>query len=176
MDRIRFSGTGGQGVLLAGIITAHAFILDNKFACQTAAYGSQVRGMITTVDVIADDSFIDFPGFDEPDALVAFSQKGYDAYIQGTSEKSKVFYDSTLVRPEEIAKSAHYSIAAQRIALEKFKDDMIANMIMLGFLWKNINFVPQEPLIKAVQKNVGAKYAASNIDALKYGMEWNGPR
>ncbi len=35
----RFSGTGGQGLITAGIILAEAAILDGKEAVQSQSYG-----------------------------------------------------------------------------------------------------------------------------------------
>ena len=35
----RFSGTGGQGLITAGIILAEAALLDDKLAVQSQSYG-----------------------------------------------------------------------------------------------------------------------------------------
>ncbi len=40
----RFSGTGGQGLITAGIILAEAAILDGKEAIQSQSYGPEARG------------------------------------------------------------------------------------------------------------------------------------
>ena len=40
----RFSGTGGQGLITAGIILAEAALLDDKLAVQSQSYGPEARG------------------------------------------------------------------------------------------------------------------------------------
>ena len=39
----RFSGTGGQGLITAGIILAEAALLDDKLAVQSQSYGPEAR-------------------------------------------------------------------------------------------------------------------------------------
>jgi len=173
MKRIRFCGTGGQGVLLDGIIMANAFVMDNKFACQTASYGSQVRGMITTADVIADDDLFDFPGFDEADILVAFSQEAYDNYARKITKNGLIFYDATLVTLSLDEKSHNHRIPANKMALEQFKSEMMSNMIMLGFVWQKWNFVPKKILVEAIKENVSNKYIDINSEALNCGIDFS---
>ena len=44
MLEMRLSGSGGQGLILAGIILAEAAILDGKLAIQSQSYGPEARG------------------------------------------------------------------------------------------------------------------------------------
>ena len=55
MTQIRFTGVGGQGVLLAGEIFGAAKIRDGGFGVKSATYTSQVRGGATVVDILLDD-------------------------------------------------------------------------------------------------------------------------
>ncbi len=41
---VRLSGSGGQGLVTAGMILAYAAILDGKNAVQTQVYGPESRG------------------------------------------------------------------------------------------------------------------------------------
>ncbi len=63
MSRIvmRFTGVGGQGVLLAGEIFAAAKIRAGGYGIKTATYTSQVRGGPTVVDIQLDDEEIWYP-------------------------------------------------------------------------------------------------------------------
>jgi 2-oxoglutarate ferredoxin oxidoreductase subunit gamma len=49
-NSLRFTGVGGQGVLLAGEIMAACKIKNGGFGLKTATYTSQVRGGATVVD------------------------------------------------------------------------------------------------------------------------------
>ncbi|HQQ67539.1 MAG TPA: 2-oxoacid:acceptor oxidoreductase family protein, partial [Candidatus Cloacimonadota bacterium] len=41
---IRLSGSGGQGLILAGIILARAAVIDKHKVTQTQSYGPESRG------------------------------------------------------------------------------------------------------------------------------------
>ncbi|MFC1683073.1 2-oxoacid:acceptor oxidoreductase family protein, partial [Candidatus Zixiibacteriota bacterium] len=67
---VRFSGSGGQGAVMSGIILAKAAVLyerrhatqkDGKFAIQTQSYGPEVRGSVTKSDVKISDERIYYP-------------------------------------------------------------------------------------------------------------------
>ena len=53
---IRLSGSGGQGLITAGIILAEAAgIHDSKFVCQTQSYGPEARGGASRAEVVISD-------------------------------------------------------------------------------------------------------------------------
>ena len=57
---IRFSGAGGQGLILAGVIMAEAAsIYDGKQAVQSQSYGPEARGGASKSEVIVSDDLID---------------------------------------------------------------------------------------------------------------------
>ena len=56
----RFSGTGGQGLITAGIILAEAAILDGKEAVQSQSYGPEARGGSSKAEAIISDEPIRF--------------------------------------------------------------------------------------------------------------------
>lgn len=58
---IRLSGSGGQGLLLCGIILAEAAILEGLNAVQTQSYGPEARGGASKSEVIISQSEIFLP-------------------------------------------------------------------------------------------------------------------
>ncbi|MBC8485618.1 MAG: 2-oxoacid:acceptor oxidoreductase family protein, partial [Bacteroidetes bacterium] len=48
---IRFSGFGGQGIVLSGVLLGWAAIDSGKNAIQTQSYGSEARGGSCKCDV-----------------------------------------------------------------------------------------------------------------------------
>ena len=61
LDRfeIRLSGTGGQGLVLAGIILAEAAgIYEGKNVVQTGSYGPAARGGTSRADVVISDYLV----------------------------------------------------------------------------------------------------------------------
>ena len=67
----RFSGTGGQGLITAGIILAEAALLDDKLAVQSQSYGPEARGGASKSEVIIDDKPIFHPHVIVPDLVLA---------------------------------------------------------------------------------------------------------
>ena len=56
---IRLSGSGGQGLITAGIILARAAVLDKMKVTQTQSYGPESRGGASRADVIiSNETFI----------------------------------------------------------------------------------------------------------------------
>jgi len=64
---IRFSGFGGQGIILSAVILGRAAALyDQKYAVQTQVYGPEARGGASMSAVIIDDEPILFPKVRDP--------------------------------------------------------------------------------------------------------------
>ena len=45
-QELRLSGTGGQGLITAGIILAEAALLDGKLAIQSQSYGPDRKSVV----------------------------------------------------------------------------------------------------------------------------------
>ncbi|HRW23422.1 MAG TPA: 2-oxoacid:acceptor oxidoreductase family protein, partial [Spirochaetia bacterium] len=76
----RLSGSGGQGLLLAGIVLAEGAILDGKNAVQTQSYGPEARGGSSKAEVVVSEEDIDYPKATDPDFLLALTTDAYKAY------------------------------------------------------------------------------------------------
>ena len=74
-QELRLSGTGGQGLITAGIILAEAALLDGKLAIQSQSYGPEARGGASKAEVIISDEAIHFPKVTDPNLLLAMSRK-----------------------------------------------------------------------------------------------------
>ena len=62
---VRLSGSGGQGMILAGVIFGRAAsIYDGRYAAQTQSYGPEARGGASKSDVIVCDNPIVYPEAD----------------------------------------------------------------------------------------------------------------
>ena len=76
---IRLGGTGGQGLVLAGIILAEAAALyEGRHTVQTQAYGPESRGGASKSEVLISDEEIDYPKAGDVDLFLA----GYRALRQ----------------------------------------------------------------------------------------------
>ena len=100
---MRFTGVGGQGVLLAGSIFAAAKIKAGGYGLKTATYTSQVRGGATVVDITLEDDPILYPYANdgEIDFMLSVAQVSYDQFKNGVREGGTIVVEPNLVTPSE---------------------------------------------------------------------------
>jgi 2-oxoglutarate ferredoxin oxidoreductase subunit gamma len=129
---VRFSGYGGQGIILMGNITAKAAVLyDSKNAVYTPSYGPEARGGAASSNVIISDGEIDYPYVTDIDVLVAMSQLGYENNISSLKKKGILVIDRDLVKLKEKG-SGVAEIEATRIA-EDLGKRIVANIVINCF-------------------------------------------
>ncbi|MFQ6066123.1 MAG: 2-oxoacid:acceptor oxidoreductase family protein [bacterium] len=171
--KIRIAGSGGQGVVLSGVILGRAAVLyDRKRATQTQSYGAEARGGAARSEVIISDESIDCPQVINPDILVAMSQRALDKYIKDLRPHGILIVDSELVKDFPQNRSFYvYRVPASQIASQEFGRTIVANMIMLGFLVGLTGVVSREALGKSVRDSVPQETKDLNLRALEKGEE-----
>jgi len=168
---IRLSGTGGQGIILAGIILAEAAIIDEKNAVQSQSYGPEARGGASKSEVIISDGEIDYPKVTKPDIFLALSQEAFEKYVEGVKEKAVVLIDSSIEVTTSYNNIKLFSIPILSTAEEKLLKPMVANIIALGAIVGLTNVVSKEALEKAVLSRVPKGTEELNRKALNEGYE-----
>ena len=92
---LTIAGVGGQGSILAGgILGTAAVTYAGKYATQTQAYSSELRGGFAATWVIISDEPIVFPRVKNPDILVAQAQDS----ITRSTRKEETFTTDVQVR------------------------------------------------------------------------------
>ncbi|MCX5803074.1 MAG: 2-oxoacid:acceptor oxidoreductase family protein [Proteobacteria bacterium] len=166
---IRLSGSGGQGLILMGIILAEAAgIYDGKFVAQTQSYGPEARGGSSKAEVVVSDEEVDYPKALKLDLLLAMNQKSCDDFYMDLKPEGVLIVDSTFVT--QVPTSKAYQIPFTRIAREKFKREMVANIIALGAITKLTSIVTPKAIESAVLARVPVGTEKLNRDALRAGM------
>jgi len=166
---IRLSGSGGQGLILMGIILAEAVgIYDGRYVAQTQSYGPEARGGSSKSEVIVSDEEIDYPKAMKLDLLLAMNQRSCDDFYQDLKPEGLLIVDSTFVT--QIPTSKAFQIPFTRIAREKFKKEVVANIIALGALTQLTPIVSPKAMESAVLARVPKGTEKLNQDALKAGI------
>jgi 2-oxoglutarate ferredoxin oxidoreductase subunit gamma len=166
---IRLSGSGGQGLILMGIILAEAIgIYDGKFVAQTQSYGPEARGGSSKSEVVVSDEEIDYPKAMKPDLLLAMNQKSCDEFYPELKEDGILVVDSTFVRQVPTPKA--FQVPFTRIAREKFKREVVANIVALGALTQLTPMASAKAVEAAVLARVPKGTEKLNRDALRAGM------
>lgn len=167
---IRLSGSGGQGLIMAGIILAEAAgIKDGKFVCQTQSYGPEARGGASKSEVVISDEEIDYPKAIKPDLLLAMSQKACDAYFFDLKTDGALIVDSTFVKQLPTTKAV--GIPFTQIARTKVGKEMTANIVALGALVTLTEIVRMSSLEAALLNRIPPGTEDLNRKALQAGIE-----
>jgi 2-oxoglutarate ferredoxin oxidoreductase subunit gamma len=166
---IRLAGSGGQGLIIAGIILAEAAgIYDGKAVCQTQSYGPEARGGASKAEVVISDAEIDYPKAIKPDLLLAMNQKSCDTYFFDLKPNGTLIVDSTLVKQLPTTKAI--SIPFTQIARTQVGKEMTANIVAIGALAAITRIVSLTGLEAAVLQRVPPSTADLNRKALEAGI------
>lgn len=166
---IRLSGSGGQGLIMMGIILAEAIgVYDGKEVAQTQSYGPEARGGSSKAEVVVSDEEIDYPKAMKVDLLVAMNQGALDEYYQDLKPDGMLIVDSTFVKTIPVANTIQ--IPFTQIARDQFKKEMVANIVALGAISELTSIVSKKAVEAAVLARVPKGTEKLNRDALKAGM------
>ena len=130
---IVFAGFGGQGILFSGKVAAYAGLIDNKEISWLPSYGPEMRGGTANCSVCISDTPIGSPLVTNPNVLIAMNLPSLDV---------RVFY-----------------VPATKLAEENGLKGL-ANIILLGKLYKECPFCEEETIEKALLKCIPPKKAA----------------
>jgi 2-oxoglutarate ferredoxin oxidoreductase subunit gamma len=167
---IRLSGSGGQGLIIAGIILAEAAgIYDGKFVCQTQSYGPEARGGASKAEVVISDEAIDYPKAIKPDLLLAMNQKSCEVYFFDLKPTGLLIVDSTHVK--QLPTTRAVEIPFTHIARETLGNEMVANTVALGALATITGVVSLKSLEAAVLARVPPGTEELNKKAIEAGIE-----
>lgn len=165
---IKISGTGGQGVVVAGEILCKGVVLKNYNASVIPSYGSQVKGGCVEVQIIISKDFISAPFISKLDILCALSQIGYDNNLNLIKDDTTIFYDNILVKEiKNIGKNI--PIPATKYCLENFNTTLPVNLffvgVLSGFLKDYLDIYNLEKILEEDKK----LFSEINLKALKAG-------
>ncbi len=168
---LRLSGSGGQGLITAGIILAEAALLDHKNAIQTQSYGPEARGGASKAEVIISDKSIDFPKVTLPNMSLALTQIACDKYISDITEDGTIIVDDSIVLPAQLVAKNIYRLPIIKTAIQEVGKEIVANIVALGLIVRLTGIVTDESLEKAILSRIPKGTEDLNKLALKKGYE-----
>ncbi len=164
----RLTGSGGQGLILAGIILAEAAIAEEKIAIQSQSYGPEARGGASKAEVIISNETIDFPKVTTPDFVLALTQKAFDKYGEGLAADGILLVDDT-IDIGSYDKSRVVSVPILQTAKEDVGKIIVANIVALGAILKLTDIVSEQALLSAILARVPKGTEKLNRAALEAG-------
>jgi len=165
---IRIAGSGGQGIILAGIILAEAAILDGKYVTQSQNYGPEARGGNSISEIIISDMEVDYPKAIELDLLVALTQEACDRNLQDMKRGGLVVVDLDLVN--RVLWGRLVTIPFGQIAKEMGEKRAI-NIAALGAIGAFCSKISSRSLTKVIAKRLSSAKVAANCQAFNQALK-----
>jgi len=168
---IRLSGSGGQGLILAGIILARAAVIEKRRVTQTQSYGPESRGGYSRADVIISNDEIYFPEATHFNCLLALTQEACDVYLFDLRDNGILIIDTTFVKNLALAAENTYELPFTEIAQERLGSPISTNILSLAFLVKITGIVKEESLRQSIAESVKPAFVEINHKAMEIGFE-----
>lgn len=168
---ICLSGSGGQGLVLAGKILAEAIALHGgKQVVQTQSYGPEARGGASRSEIVVSDDAIDYPKITRLDLLLALTQESLTKYLPNLKEGGTLVIDPFGVKNPPSGKFKLYSIPVTHIAKDQLGKVIVSNIVALGAIATLTNLISKEALEKTVLSYVPEATKELNRKALLTGF------
>ena len=170
---VRFSGTGGQGIIRCAVLLAEAALYQGYYAAQSQVYGPESRGGSSQGEVVIKDTPIHYPKVKVPDVLLCLSQEAYNKYAGDIAAGGLLIIDSDFVSPTGLEGDSVKvcSLPMLEVARDKLHNELSANVLALGVLVGLTDIVSEAAVHKALANNFKAKLLPLNLQDYQEGFQ-----
>lgn len=169
----KFSGFGGQGMLLIGQIVAHAGMLAKREVSWIPSYGPEMRGGTAHCSVTISEVEIGSPLIQNPTVLVAMNGPSLERFGADVVPGGVIFYNSSMISEEPARDDViNVPVPANEIA-DRLGNPKVANMVMLGALLGHGCAISKEAVLAALPAALKSRpeLIELNKKAIEAGME-----
>jgi 2-oxoglutarate ferredoxin oxidoreductase subunit gamma len=166
--QVRLGGSGGQGLITAGVILAEAGMLDGLNVVQTQTYGPEARLGSSKAEVIISSDMIAYPEVTVPDVLLCMSAEAAKKYTPKVRADTIVVLDSTNIGADLTCKGRVFRLPITQVATQ-LGTKVVANAVALGVINALVSLVSKEALARALTDRVPARFRELNERALVEG-------
>ena len=153
---VRFSGTGGQGIIRCAVLLAEAALYQGYYAAQSQVYGPESRGGSSQGEVVIKDTPIHYPKVKVPDVLLCLSQEAYNKYAGDIAAGGLLIIDSDFVSPTGLEGD---SVKVCSLPMLEVARDKLHNELS------------EAAVHKALANNFKAKLLPLNLQAYQEGFQ-----
>lgn len=164
--RVRLSGRGGQGLILAGLVLADAGSREGLHVVQTQSYGPEARLGASKSDVILSREEIAFPGVTEPDVLLCLSRDAFSKYGATVAPGGLRLVDRQVAAEVPVGDAIVLPLVD---TAQSLGDTIVTNIVALGALVALSGAVNQSTLSDALRGRVKPQLVELNARALSAG-------
>ena len=173
---IMIAGFGGQGVLFAGELLAHAGMNAGQHVTWFPSYGPEMRGGTANCVVIVSDEEIGSPVVRHPKAALVMNLPSMDKCEPMLIPDGVMIVNSSFVNRKiqrKDIKSVY--IPASEIA-EKIAERRLTNMVMLGALLAQMPILDIEDIKHSIEEEIPERHRRllpANLQALSEGYNYS---
>lgn len=165
---IRLSGSGGQGILLAGQLLGDALTLERKRIAQSQSYEPTSRGGLSRCDLVAGTTTADYPLASALDYLVILDRIAVRASDDILKPDTLIVID-TGAADDQTAGNGQTRVLPLLDTARACNDIRSANMVALGVLVELSGICPVETLATAIRDGAPTKLVKSMLEAVEAG-------
>jgi len=166
---IRFSGSGGQGLILSAKMLSAALASEGLNVAQSQSYEPTSRGGLSRSDLVVSDGEVDFPLVTALDYLVIMHQVAVGASAELLKSETVVIIDSSKVDSPPPGEYTCYSLPLTEIA-RSIGSGRVANIIALGTMTGVGGPSGREAVDKAVAEMAPRGFRELNLKAFSEGV------
>lgn len=169
---LRLTGSGGQGLITAGVILAEAAIRYGIKAVHNQSYGPEARGGASRSEVILSRDEVYFPEVRDPDILLAMTQQSFDKFADSTKDGGIIIADTTYVKAMRPVRARVIACPITELTKTAFGTAICANVTALGVLSYFFRNIGLHLFEQSVAARVPEAYREMNLNALRTGYRW----
>ncbi len=169
------SGFGGQGVLFAGQLLTYAAMEQGLEVTWFPSYGPEMRGGTANCTVVIADEEIGSPLVRNPTAAIVMNRPSLDKYEPLIRPSGVLVVNTSMVDREPTRTDIKIVMVPGNEIAERLGDRRMTNMVLIGSLLANLDLLPKEALVKALQEHLPARrqnLVSANIQAISEGMSF----
>ena len=167
------AGFGGQGVLLAGKILAHAAMAQGLEVSWLPSYGPEMRGGTANVTVCISEERIGSPLITEPKALLAMNLPSLEKFESKVKPDGVIVINATLIKKEPHRPDCECILVKSKELAEGAGNPKAANLVMLGAYVGATDILPSSAVEDAIAeafKGGKEKHVEGSILAFRAGF------
>ena len=173
-EEIIMAGSGGQGIMFAGTLLAHATMDEGLNVTYFPSYGAEMRGGTANCTVIISSENIGSPVVTNPSTLLAMNEDSLERFASKVKKGGLIVVNSSLSKKEIVIDEVEVlKIPAIELA-ERLGDGRVANMVILGAYINRRKVVSLERTMESLRKVLGKgkeDLLKLNREALRKGEE-----
>ncbi len=167
---VRFSGSGGQGLILSAKFLSAALVAEGYNVAQSQSYEPVSRGGLSRSDLVVSKGQAAFPLSRGLDYLLILHGAAARASGDLLGKDSLVMVDSELVPDPPKGKFTLISLPFTDTA-RKLGNKRVANIVALSALVAHSGICAQKTLEEVVRAKAPPKFASLNMEAFEAGQE-----